>query len=567
MSKNHHSSGGPKGPAQQGLHELRLVTERFEVTQAELASQTRFLEATLSSIPDFVYAFDPQHRFIYANRAMLGLFGLSAEEMRGRTFADLDYPTDLAELLNSHIARVLAEGATVTGEVFYESPTGYSAYFDYVWGPVFAADGSVELVVGVSRDTSERHAFEEALSTNEARLRAATELVGLGIYSWDPVTGALDWDDQLRAMWGLPPDAGVDMAVYEAGIHPDDLARVRDAIEACVSPAGDGRYNVEYRVIGRDDGITRYIATAGRTTFQDGKPASFIGAAIDVTAQRRAEAAVRASEAQFRGFAENSSNLIWIADKVARKIVYRSAAFEQIVGAPADSAPTGLADWLELVHPDDRDQVERALTSVGKGEVAQYEYRISRLSDGAVRSLRDTSFPIRDDKGEVTQIAGIAEDLTREDANQIYILSTHETVFGNLKIVLLIGAVLLALAHQTRFSRALFANRPARLVGLWSFSIYLLHEPVMQGIGLALAGLRLPPFVVGLAGVTGTLLASAVSFSLIERPGQQVIRRLAPSGRRLRGSGAIEPVTVSVPDGMFGRQSQQVAEEPSVARG
>jgi PAS domain-containing protein len=48
----------------------------------------------------------------------------------------------------------------------------------------------VELVVGVSRDTSERRSFEEELRKNEARLRAATELAGLGIYSWDPVTGA-----------------------------------------------------------------------------------------------------------------------------------------------------------------------------------------------------------------------------------------------------------------------------------------------------------------------------------------------------------------------------------------
>lgn len=407
----------------QDVDDLKRATERIEAAGAELASQSRFLEATLSSIPDYVYAFDPQRRFVYANRAMLGLFGLTPDEMLGKTLEDLNYPPDLARHLNDDIDRIFRDGVTVEDEVFYRSPTGHAAHFAYLWGPVRARDGSVELVVGVSRETSERHAMEDALRRNAARLRAATDLVGLGIYEWDPVTGALDWDEQLRAMWGLPADAPVDMAVYEQGIHPEDLPRVRDAIAACVDPAGDGRFDIEYRVIGRDDRLTRHIATSGRTTFSDGQAVGFIGAAIDVTAQRRNEAAVRASEAQFRGFAEHSSNLIWIGDPVRGMITYRSAAFETIWGVPCEEAPASLATWMESVHPEDRQQVERAIAAVSAGEVVQFEYRIIRPADGAVRWLRDTSFPIPDDRGTVTRIGGITENLTREDGRQVYVIS------------------------------------------------------------------------------------------------------------------------------------------------
>jgi PAS domain S-box-containing protein len=407
----------------QDVDDLKRTDERIAATGAELASQSRFLRATLSSIPDFVYAFNTQRRFVYANPAMLALFGLSADEMLGRNFADLGYPSDLANRLNAHIDRVLNDGVTVEDEVFYRTRTGYGAYFALLWGPVCAEDGSVELVVGVSRDTTERRAFEEELKKNEARLRAATDLVGLGIYLWDPATDALDWDERLRAMWGLPADAPVNMDVFEAGIHPDDLARVRDAIAACLDPAGEGRYSIEYRVIGGDDGVVRYIATSGRTTFEYGRAVGFIGAAIDVTAQRRAEAAVRASEAQFRSFAEHSSNLIWIADLAAGRIIYRSAAFEKIWGTAAEDAPTALADWMMAVHSDDRQQVESALATVRSGEVTQFEYRLVRPLDGTVRWLRDTSFPIRDESGAVARIGGIAEDLTPEDNRQVYLVS------------------------------------------------------------------------------------------------------------------------------------------------
>ena len=377
----------------QDVNDLKRAAERIEAVGAVLASQSRFFYATLSSIPDFVYAFDRQRRFVYANRAI------------------------------RHIDTVLTDGTTVEDEVFFSSPTGGAAYFDFVWGPVRAEDGTVELVVGVSRDTSERRAFEEALSRNEARLRAATDLVGLGVYSWDPITGALDWDERLREMWGLPADAAVDMDVYEGGIHPDDLPRVRRAIAACVDPAGGGRYTIEYRVIGRNDGVTRHIATSGRTTFAEGRAVGFIGAAIDMTDQRRTEAAIQASEAQFRSFAEHSSNVIWIVDPAAETILYRSAAFERIWGVPAEQGPTALADWMKAIHPDDRRQVEHALASMRAGEVAQFEYRIVRPGDGAIRWLRDTSFPIPDDQGRVTRIGGITEDLTRDDARQVYIVS------------------------------------------------------------------------------------------------------------------------------------------------
>lgn len=409
-----------------------------------LMRQVRFLEANLSAIPDYVYAFDRERRFVYANPAMLALFGLSAEAMLGRSFADLDYPPDLARRLDGDLDRIFAEGAIVQNEVFFASPSGHAAYFSYLWGPVRGADGAVELVVGVSRDTSERRAFEDALRTSEARLRAATELVGIGIYAWDPATGALDWDDRLRSMWGVPPGTPIDMDLFEGCIHPDDRPRVRDAIARCVDPAGDGSYQVEYRVIGRDDGVTRRIATSGRTDFVDARAVRFIGAAIDVTAQRRAEAAIRASEAQFRSFAAHSSNLIWIGDPAANRIVYRSAAYERIWGVPCGEAADGFDAWMEDVHPDDRAQVAHALDAVRAGDVAQLEYRIVRPRDGAIRWLRDTSFPILDDAGRVTRIGGIVEDLTPDEVRHVYIVSGRAAEARRL------GAIVRTLGYRAR---------------------------------------------------------------------------------------------------------------------
>ncbi|KRA84005.1 PAS domain-containing protein [Altererythrobacter sp. Root672] len=265
----------------------------------------------------------------------------------------------------------------------------------------------------------------------EAKLREASDLFGLAVYSWNPVSDALEWDDRLRAMWGLPAGEPVDRLAFEAGIHPDDRERVDQAITACLDPSGDGRYDIEYRVIGRDDGVERYVSTSGQTTFEQGKATAFIGAVVDVSENRRAEASIRASEARFRAFAEYSANLLWIINPVSNMIEYRSPAYERIWGEPIQDAPKGLDDWLARIHPDDLQSVCAALESVKAGELILHEYRIIR-PDGSVRWLRDTSFPIRGDVGQVPRIGGIIEDLTLYDGNHVYTLGKPGAEFGRL---------------------------------------------------------------------------------------------------------------------------------------
>ena len=121
------------------------------------------------------------------------------------------------------------------------------------------------------------------------RLQAAVDLVKLGRYAWNPQTNELQWDDTLRAMWGLPAVAPLDYDVWRSCVHPDDLARVEAAIQRCTDPRGDGVYDIEYRFIGKMDGVERWIATRGRTNFENDVPVSFFGVALEVTERKRIE--------------------------------------------------------------------------------------------------------------------------------------------------------------------------------------------------------------------------------------------------------------------------------------
>src|SRR6476620_6420 len=125
---------------------------------------------------------------------------------------------------------------------------------------------------------------------NDAQeLRAAVDLVGLGRYRQDPVTQIIEWDTRLKAMWGLPPDAAVDLGLFLAGIHPDDRERVQAELGQSVDPGGDGVCDIEYRVVGVNGNAERWVATRGKTVFDDGRVTSFHGVVLDISERKRAE--------------------------------------------------------------------------------------------------------------------------------------------------------------------------------------------------------------------------------------------------------------------------------------
>ncbi|MBK7973447.1 MAG: PAS domain-containing protein [Deltaproteobacteria bacterium] len=73
------------------------------------------------------------------------------------------------------------------------------------------------------------------------------------------------------------------------------------------------------------------------------------------------------------------------------------------------------AEWLDAVHPDDRERVAALASSAASGEAHDVEYRIHRL-DGAVRWVRELAYPVRDPAGAVVRVSGVAEDVTERRA-------------------------------------------------------------------------------------------------------------------------------------------------------
>ncbi len=127
--------------------------------------------------------------------------------------------------------------------------------------------------------------------------------------------------------------------------------------------------------------------------------------------RRLAEESLKESEARFRQLAENIDEVFWLTDVTKNVMLYINPAYEKIWGRTCGSLYRNPQNWLEAIHPEDRERIrEAAETRQVKGAYDE-TYRIVR-PDGSIRWIHDRAFPIREESGAVCRVVGTAEDIT-----------------------------------------------------------------------------------------------------------------------------------------------------------
>ncbi|BAV07555.1 hypothetical protein SAMN05421788_10993 [Filimonas lacunae] len=141
----------------------RLAEQALTGAMKERDARERLYNAVTDSTPDLIYVFNLDYKFIYANTALLNMWGRTESESIGQGLLALGYEPWHAEMHEREIDQVVATRKAIRGEVSFPHATQGRRVYDYIFTPVFDERGEVEAVAGTTRDITDMKEVESRL--------------------------------------------------------------------------------------------------------------------------------------------------------------------------------------------------------------------------------------------------------------------------------------------------------------------------------------------------------------------------------------------------------------------
>ncbi|MES2705928.1 MAG: PAS domain S-box protein [Verrucomicrobiota bacterium] len=383
------------------------ITDRVRA-EGELARQSRVVKAMLSSISDFTYIFDRAGRFVFVNKPLLDLWGLELEEAAGKNFFDLHYPDELAGKLQRQIQQVFETGEPLSDKTPYTSPTGAGGFYEYIFSPVRAADGSVELVAGTTRDISRDQQTLEALRRSEENFRTLAETLPDMVWTAD-AEGRILWTNSVMLR-----ESGLSLEQIQEGgyrqlMHPGDLAAGLAVWEK--AQATGEAVELQHRVRQADGGWRWHLVRGAPAHDAGGALYRWIGTATDIHEQLELNRRLERSEALFRQLADTIPNLAWMTRPDGAIFWYNSRWYEYTGTTPEQMEGWG---WQAVHDPVLLPEVVRRWRrSIETGEPFEMTFPI-RGADGIFRPFLTGVMPFRDETGKIVLWFGTNTDVSEQ---------------------------------------------------------------------------------------------------------------------------------------------------------
>jgi PAS domain S-box-containing protein len=382
------------------------ITERKRA-QAALEQAANRLELMTQATQDAVFDWDLVADAVRCNENYQRLFG--APEMGPETadwWVERFHPEDLERIVKARNAAMASEGKTFSAE--YRMRRSDGSYADVVERSLIVRDaqGQPLRMIGAIADVTELRGAGKALKASEQRYRDLFENAIDIVFTSNLqgyITSVNESGEQI-SRYSRAELTGMNVLQLLAPEYVEEGRRVLEGLAAGREP-GTGEWEVVTK-----DGQQVWLEVSLRLVRRSGELVEVQGIARDVTKRKRAEEALRQSEARFRAVFENAAIGIALVDTHGHPMD-SNPAFQKMLGY--NKSELAQMVFTDYTHPADSHSGWNQFTELveGKRDHYQLDKRFCR-KDGEVVWGQLTASLVRDQNGEPQYAIGMVEDIT-----------------------------------------------------------------------------------------------------------------------------------------------------------
>lgn len=406
---------------------LRMLGTHTDISDRKrVEEQSQYRLDILEAARDMIASADRQGHLTYLNQAGRAMLAIDpGADISQSRVADY-HPPEIARLLLEKAIPHAVQHGFWQGETLFRRRDGQ----DFpVWQIIVAhylQDGRVSQFSTIARDITDRKQVEaERLQGEQTRrelklLEQIFEIVLAGYWDWEIPYQQEYLSPGFKRMFGYEDDELPNTPeTWQRLIFPEDLPRVLETYDRHVQSRGQVPYynEVRYR---HKDGSTVWVICSGQVIEWDraGQPLRMIGCHIDITKLKQVEAQLQEAKEELEHFFTVALDLLCIAD-VDGYFRRLNLAWENTLGYTL--ADLEGQQFLDFVHPDDREATLAAIASLNEQVVVSAFVNRYRCKDGSYRYIEWYSRPY----GKLIYAA--ARDITERKQTELHLrkIATH----------------------------------------------------------------------------------------------------------------------------------------------
>lgn len=386
------------------------IRRRGVAEAARTESEARF-HAIFDSIPDAVIFADTDRRILLLNPAFTRLFGYAAKDVIGRTteflYAD---PADYAEQGQLRFNKEAGDNDGKSYEMRYRREDSTVFWAESLGMRILSPDGTILGLMGMHRDITQRRQIEVSLRKSEATARTLLNLPNAAVFLLDRESICLDANETMARRFGRKVTDIIGTSIWD--LFPPEVSRNRkEHFEDVLRMKKQVHFEDEREEMWNHSIMSPILDAEGEVS-----AVAVFG--FDITERKRAEMELKQRQTDLLEIQHigKIASLNW---NLQNDTIQWTPEFFSIVERDPQSFPHTGTGYLSLVHPEDRNLIEKTFEDSLLGEVAPYvEYRFV-MPDGRNKHVGSQGKFIRDGKGHPTHMIGYIQDITeRKEAEE-----------------------------------------------------------------------------------------------------------------------------------------------------